>query len=150
MLPFSGSRHSPAAPLLLLTSSTMPLWSCFYTHSLDTKAVASHQSLTLQLEGWCDNWTMANVLWGRGRTDPPQRSEIHSSAGGHAIRGKEVLELPQSPEPFLKDQPEWVSLNGSHWANELLHLESNPELKLISTQPEEINQENKQTALDIH
>lgn len=87
---------------------------------------------------------------GRGRTDPPQGFEIHSSAGGHAIRGKEVLELPQSPVPFLKDQQEWVSLNGSHWANELLHLESNPELKLISTQPEEINQENRQAALDIH
>lgn len=86
----------------------------------------------------------------RGGTEPPQRFENHSSAGGHAIRGKEVLELPQSPEPFLKDQQEWVSLNGSHWANELLHLDSNPELKLISTQPEEINQENKQAALDIH
>lgn len=144
-------------------ATTPPLTLCYYSPQAQChcEAVSAHNSCTqnqwLLISHWpCNPNTdvttrLCPASWGGGggRTDHPQRFETHSSAGGHAIRGKEILKLPQGPEPSLKDQLEWVSLNGLHWANELLHLESNPELKLISTQPE-INQENKQAALDSH
>lgn len=56
---------------------------------------------------------MANVLGGGAELILPKALKSTHQLED-MLSEAEVLELPQSPVPFLKDQQEWVSLNGSH------------------------------------